>query len=126
MLTDGPTRVGTRFRETRIMFGRKATEEMEVLKITPPKMYAMGAESHGCSYYTEVHLRKVEGGTELEMDFRAEALTLGARLMSFVMKPLMKACQRAMEKDLEDLKEAIENGPMGGDSEQARSAGAAG
>lgn len=32
MLTDGPVGAGTRFRETRIMFGREATEEMKVTR----------------------------------------------------------------------------------------------
>ena len=53
MLTDGPVGIGTRFRETRIMFKREATEEMEVTAFDPPHSYALGAESHGCRYHSE-------------------------------------------------------------------------
>ena len=36
LLTPGPMCMGTRFRETRVMFGKEATEEMEVIERTRP------------------------------------------------------------------------------------------
>ncbi len=47
MLTDGPLRPGTRFRETRIMFKREATEEFEVTAVEPNKRFAMTSSSCG-------------------------------------------------------------------------------
>ena len=42
--------VGTRWRETRKMFGKEATEEMEVASVTPGSAYTVLAESHGSKY----------------------------------------------------------------------------
>ena len=41
LLTDGPVRVGTRFRETRTMFGRSASEEMTVAELAPPHRFVL-------------------------------------------------------------------------------------
>ncbi len=47
MLTNGPIGVGTKFKETRIMFGKEATEEMEVTQFEPNKLYTVAADSCG-------------------------------------------------------------------------------
>ena len=52
VLTDGPIGVGTRWRETRVMFGREATETMEITAIDPPRSYSAAANSCGCHYET--------------------------------------------------------------------------
>ena len=39
ILTDDPIGKGTRFRETRIMFGREYTEEMEITEFEQNKKY---------------------------------------------------------------------------------------
>ena len=56
VLGDGPIGVGTRFRETRVMFKRECTEEMEIVSFDPPKGYAIGCESHGCRYRTDLRV----------------------------------------------------------------------
>ena len=43
LLTPGPVAVGTRFRETREMLGRKATEEMMVAEVEPPRRLVLTA-----------------------------------------------------------------------------------
>ena len=53
VLTEGPIGQGTRFRETRVMFGKQATEEMEVTGWQPGKSYVVEADSHGSHYRTE-------------------------------------------------------------------------
>lgn len=50
LLTPGPMRKGTRFRETRVMFGKQATEEMEVVDFVPGRSYSVAAESCGARY----------------------------------------------------------------------------
>ena len=42
--------LGTRWRETRTMFGRSATEEMEVSALVPGRSYTVVAASHGARY----------------------------------------------------------------------------
>ena len=108
VLTDGPIRVGTRFRETRVMFKREATEEMEVTRLDAPHGYSLGCENHGCRYNTEFNLTEKDGGTELEMIFQAEPLTLTAKVMGFLMRPMLKRCLIETGRDLDDLKQAVE------------------
>lgn len=109
MLTEGPPGVGTRFRETRVMFGKEATEEMEVTAFDPPRSYTLFCENHGCRYETEVRFREVAGKTEMEMTFEATPLTMAAKMMGVLMKPMLKACKSAVEKDMDDIKAAAES-----------------
>ena len=113
MLTDGPVGVGTRFRETRVLFGKEATEEMEITEFEPPRRYVLGCENHGCRYRTEFRFVPNGSGTDLEMTFGAEPLTTTAKVMSFMMRPLMKTTMKHCSKDLEDLKTAVESSREG-------------
>jgi uncharacterized protein YndB with AHSA1/START domain len=110
MLTDGPVDVGTKFRETRIMFKREATEEMEVTAFDPPRSYAVGCENHGCRYHSEMTFTPNGSGTDVELTFEATPLTAVAKLMSAMMSPLMKKMGEVCGKDLDDLKASIESG----------------
>ena len=108
LLTDGPLGVGTRFRETRIMFKREAIEEMEFTGFDPPNGYAVGCESHGCRYNTEFSFTPNGSGTDVEMRFEATPLTFVAKAMSAMMKPMLGSVGKVLEQDLDDLKAAIE------------------
>jgi uncharacterized membrane protein len=108
VLTDGPIRVGTRFRETRIMFKREATEEMEITAMDPPNGYVVGAESHGCRYRSEFTFTPNGSGTEVVMTFQGQPLTFMTKIMAFMMRPMMKSCMKMIAADLDDLKAAIE------------------
>ena len=108
LLTPGPVQVGTRFRETRVMFGKEASEEMEFLVLDPPKRYLLGAESHGSRYRTEFTLEPVDGGTKLTMTFRGEPLTFFAKVMTFMMKPFMGKMLDMCAKDLDAIKAHLE------------------
>jgi uncharacterized membrane protein len=109
MLTDGPVRVGTRFRETRVMFGKEATEEMEVVALTPPHGYVLGSETCGCRYRCEIRLTPAANGTDVVMNFDAQPLTFFAKIMCKLMGFMMKSVSKACEQDLEDLKAAVES-----------------
>ena len=108
VLTDGPVRKGTRFRETRVLFKREATEEMEILAFEPPESYTLGCESCGCRYRSEFRFTPQGQGTLISRSFAATPLTFFAKLCSFLMAPMMKQCAKACEKDLADLKVAFE------------------
>lgn len=107
VLTEGPVGVGTRFRETRVMFKREATEEMEITKFSPPTSYEVEATSHGCHYHTIFTFTPKGEGTEVELVFNAHALTMTAKIMSFVMAPLMRSAMKCIGQDLDDLARAI-------------------
>lgn len=103
VLTPGPMGVGTRFRETRRMMGREGTEEMTVTSFDPPRGYVLGAQSHGCRYRTELRFEPAGAGTRMVFDFSAEALTFGAKVMMFLMKPMMKKAAQMCAKDLDAI-----------------------
>lgn len=112
MLTEGPVGIGTRFRETRTMFGRSATEVMEFVTFDPPRGYALHAQSHGCRYRTSFGFTPEGAGTRVVMTFEGTPLTLGTKIMSFLMRPLMaRMIQRCVRQDLSDLKGVCERKP---------------
>ncbi len=108
VLTEGPVRLGTRFRETRKMFGREATEEMEVTAFDPPRAISIGCENHGCRYRTDFLFEPRDGGTHVEMTFAAEPLSLPAKVMGFLMRPMMKKIMAECGKDLDAVAAAAE------------------
>jgi hypothetical protein len=112
VLTDGPVGTGTKFRETRIMMGHKATETMTITEFTPPTGYTVEAHSCGCHYRTRFDFLPVAGGTQVNGVFSGKPETFLAKCMLFVMKPMMKkmerACRDALHGDMSDLKSAIE------------------
>jgi hypothetical protein len=108
VLTDGPIGSGTRFRETRRMFNREATEEMTIGGFDPPNGYSVDCENHGCRYHSEFRFTPDAGGTKATFVFEATPLTLWARVMGVVMRPMMKSAVKSCAKDLDDLKAYVE------------------
>ncbi len=109
VLTEGPVGVGTIFRETRIMFGREATEQMEVTEFEPNSMYAVECTSCGVHYRSELEFRARGDSTEVAMSFDGQPRTKTAKILGAFMGMLMKgACRKAMEQDLADMKRAVE------------------
>lgn len=109
MLTDGPVRNGTKFKETRIMFGRETTEEMQVTKFEPNKSYMVEADSCGAHFQTEFRFSPKDGKTLVELELQSRAITLFAKLMSplgFLMSGTMKKC---MLDDINQLKQHCES-----------------
>jgi len=107
--TEGPVGVGTRFRETRVMFGKEATEEMEFAAVDPPRSFELVAESHGARHLTTTSLAPESGGTRVEMTFETTPVKLLAKLMMPLSGLMLKSCRKAMEQDLADVKAAIES-----------------
>ena len=108
VLTEGPIGVGTQFREPRVMFGKEATEEMEITDFQPNKSFRVEAESCGSHYIADYAFRAENNATIIERTFNARPVTLMAKLMSpmlFFMKGFLKKC---LEDDLTCLKNFIE------------------
>ncbi|MEM7587328.1 MAG: SRPBCC family protein [Acidobacteriota bacterium] len=109
MLTQGEVGPGTRFRETRVMFGREATEEMTVERFEPPNLYTLSAASHGSEYLTSFQLTERDGSTHVEMTFQATPKSLFAKLMNGLLgKMMVKTIVTECSKDLDDLRTAVE------------------
>jgi carbon monoxide dehydrogenase subunit G len=110
LLTPGPVGLGTRFRETRTVFGRTATEEMEFVAFEPGRGTTIGADSHGCRYRTRFDVEPSGSGTRLVMTFEAQPLTVVAKVMSILMKPMMKKMAEMCARDLDAIKAHCERG----------------
>jgi len=110
VLTDGPIGVGTVFQETRVMFGREATEEMTISKFDAPHRMGFDAMSSGTKYYSEMRFEPVEGGkTRAVVEFNAEPQSMVAKVLGAVLAPMMKGSMcKAIEGDLADCKAAVE------------------
>lgn len=108
MLTPDPVGPGTRFRQTRSMFGREATEELEVIAFDPPQSYTLAGESHGFRLQSDVTCTPSGSGTEIEMRFSITPLTMAATLMAAAMTPMLGQVAEELSKDLDDLQAAIE------------------
>ena len=110
ILSEGPFGVGTRWRETRVMFKKKAVEEMWVTGFDPPKSYTVDAESHGMHYSTLFSFAPDGGGTKVSWIFSGTALTLGTRVMSPIFNVLLKGTmKKCMRLDLEALRDVCES-----------------
>ncbi len=115
LLTAGSMDVGTRWRETRTMFGRQATEELEVTEYHPPSgertpaSYTAECESCGCHFRSRFTFMPQEAGTRVELTLATEAKSLMAKLMSPLSALTMGGAKQAMQQDLADLKRVAES-----------------
>lgn len=110
VLTDGPVGVGTRFRETRTMFGRDSTEEMEITRFEAGRCYAVEAESCGAHFRTLFTFTPGGSVTEVRCDLSTRPLTLFARVMSPLGVLFAGTMKKCFESDLDDLKRVCEGG----------------
>lgn len=108
LLTDGPVGKGTRFRETRVMFGREATETMEILDFQPGRAYSVGAQSCGSRYLSTFTFEPDGAGTRVRMTFGATPLSFFAKLLAPAMGFMAKSCARMIAADFADLKAVCE------------------
>lgn len=112
VLTEGGFAVGTRWRETRRMLGKEATEEMTVTECEPPDRYVTVADSHGMHYVSELTLKpEGDGLTTLRMRFSARPAS--GRTPGFLGRLVTrfgaKAVAKALAKDLSDIANAVES-----------------
>ncbi len=97
--------VGTKWRETRIMFGKTATEDMWVTEIDPGHRYVVEASSHGAEYRTIQTVAADEaGGSLLTMSFSGKPVSTMAKVMSATVGKLFEnATRKAFAQDLADV-----------------------
>ena len=106
ILTPGEYVEGFRWRETRKMMGKEATEEMWVADVDAPASTTVKAASNGADYTTRFTLTPADGGTRLAMFFGAELETPGtlSRLMMALFGKLgLRVARKQMAKDLDEI-----------------------
>jgi carbon monoxide dehydrogenase subunit G len=110
VLTSGPYDKGTRWRETRRMFGREATEEFEVKHVQAPHIIELHCDgrkgtSGNVDYFFRYDLQPHGDTTNLKLTSRIEP----AGWFGKIMAPLMKgAFKEALKKDHLALKAHVE------------------
>ena len=103
------TLVGFKWKETRVMFGKEATEIMWITDYVENEYYKTRAESHGSIYISNLSLKPAEGMTRLTMSFSAEPQSVVAKIFSFFMCFFLKgSMKKALLKDLNDIKDHLE------------------
>lgn len=102
--------VGTRWRETRTMLGKEATEEMEVVGIEPGRSTTIAAEAGGIASRTVFALEPDDDrtgiGTLLRMRFAGTLQTMSwvQRVAAKLTAPIgMSVTRKAMQQDLDDI-----------------------
>ncbi len=105
----GELRVGTRWRETRTMFGREATEEMEVTGLDEGRSYTVEADGQGAHYTSTLTVEPAAAGSRVVMTFEAAPQGTFAKIMAATVGRLfMGATRKALAKDLDDIARAAE------------------
>jgi carbon monoxide dehydrogenase subunit G len=111
MLTPGPVRVGTKFKETRMMFGKEATETMEVTTFDPPRSYTIQALSCGVEFRSTFRCTPEGTGTKVRLEVETTPKSLFAKILSPIMKLMMGGMmKKCVMKDLADVKIFAEKG----------------
>ncbi|QDT39023.1 SRPBCC family protein [Stratiformator vulcanicus] len=108
MLTDQPVGVGTKFRETRTMFGKEATEEFEVIEFDRPRRYVLRSYSCGAEYLCEFEFAEDGGGSRATSTVSTQAQTFFAKLFSPIGVLMSGTMKRLIAKDLADGAAAAE------------------
>ncbi len=110
-ILDRPTNgfVGLKWRETRIMFGKEATEVMWITDAVENESYNTRAESHGAIYITRFNIEPSGKGNRLTMTFEGQAQTFFAKVMNVIFGHMMKSSiRKALLEDMKDIKVSAE------------------
>lgn len=101
LLTDGEVGVGTRFRETRLMRGREATMEMEVVEYEQDDHVRIVADANGAVWDSVFTVRPDGQRTRLTLTMDARPHTVLAKL---TMPLVSRLLQGALEADMEAVR----------------------
>jgi hypothetical protein len=101
--------VGLKWRETRTIFGKTATEDMWITEAAENKYYKVCAESHGSRYKTNFYISENNGSCILKTEFISEPISLFSLLLSNAIGFLFKkSTEKALKQDLIDIKKFLE------------------
>ena len=100
--------VGLRWRETRMLFGKPATVEKWITDAAENEFYKTRAEDGGFVFLTTKRISQSTSGMTLAESHESRPQTIKAKLsvpMLFVFKRVIR---KALLKDLNDIKAAVE------------------
>ena len=101
--------IGLKWQETRMMFGKAATEVMWITDAVENEYYTTHAESHGSIYTSKHSITDQADGTLLKMEFSAKAQSFSTKLLSATIGVLFKGTtKKLLQQDLENIKQVVE------------------
>ena len=101
--------VGVRWKETRVVWGKEATEEMWMTACDAPNSYEVESESNGARYHTTFSFKPLDdGSTQVDWVFDITPVSLKARLMMPSFFLFKGSLRKLMTGDITDLKKHIE------------------
>ena len=89
-LTDGPVRVGTRYRETRLMGGKEQQAELEIVEFEPTQKYAMQNVTSGIETVYRYNLQPERDGTRINLVCEVKAKGIKKLMLPLVVSILKK------------------------------------
>lgn len=89
-LTEGPPRVGTRYRETRLMNGREQHAELEVVEFEPTRKYAVQNVTSGIETVYRYNIQPERDGTRIDLVCEIKAKGIKKLLLPLVAAILKK------------------------------------
>lgn len=101
ILSETDSRVGTRFRETRMMGKREATADLEITEYVENDRIRLVSEVHGTTWSSLFSVTPSGSDTTLHLVTDAQASGLISGLLLFLTKGIVK---KALEKDLDAVK----------------------
>ncbi|MBD1380509.1 DUF3284 domain-containing protein [Metabacillus arenae] len=106
-LTEGPIQVGTKFKETREIRGRKAEAVIECTKFIQNEVYSVKSEAKGLEVTYHYRFKEVDQGTQVDFDCQIKTSGIIMKLT----KPLFtKILKKEDGEHLQKMKSMIERG----------------
>ena len=103
-LTEGPDRVGTRYRETRLMHGKEQQAELEIVEFEPTRKYAMQNVTEGIETTYRYNFQPEKNGTRIDL-----VCEVKAKGLKKLMLPLVAAILKKEDGDhLQRVKKILE------------------
>ena len=89
-LTDSPPRVGTRYRETRLMSGKEQQAELEIVEFEPTQKYAMQNVTSGIETVYRYNFQSESDGTRIDLVCEVKAKGIKKLILPLVVSILKK------------------------------------
>jgi len=89
-LTEGPVRVGTRYRETRLMNGKEQQAELEIVEFEPTQKYAMQNVTEGIETVYRYNIQPERDGTRIDLFCEVKAKGIKKLMLPLVASILKK------------------------------------
>ena len=89
-LTEGPPRVGTRYRETRLMNGKEQQAELEIVEFEPTRKYAMQNVTSGIETVYRYNIQPERDGTHIDLVCEVKAKGIKKLMLPLVASILKK------------------------------------